>query len=532
VNHLSSALVKTAGFFYTDFAAQHLGIVEMRNVIVGGGRGLVVLTVLSLGVCSWVFAEGATCTVPDPGLRQLLLWKGISPIEGETVLFEREALEAIGYLSWPPEWLCKRCAQRGELLPATEGEGEGEWEGEYHPPVSTPILDLTGLECATNLRQISLTDQPIHDFAPLSGLLQLEFLNLDTPAGIDLSDLSNLTALYSLSVTNTGATEVYSLSELTGLQHLDLRGNSIVDITPLGGLTQLETLRLRRNAVTEVSTLAELHNLKILDIRDNQVGDLSPLAALEYLTILEANGNPITRIDALPPALQFLGLRECGLTSLDGIPAHPPLTGLSLDGNMISDFSGLVRYPALYSLSLGTSGIASLDVLPDSLPVAWLGLADNAITDITRLSGWKQLTHVFLQGNPLDPITACPVLAEMRSHMWSVTCDLDCRETYHSADTNFDTCIGLQELLRVIQFFNSGGYSEALAEWALHSEDGYRAYHRPGWGVNHHSADYAPADWAINLDELLRVIQLFNSGGYVATPGQTEDGYTPSAAEG
>jgi hypothetical protein len=45
-----------------------------------------------------------------------------------------------------------------------------------------------------------------------------------------------------------------------------------------------------------------------------------------------------------------------------------------------------------------------------------------------------------------------------------------------------------------------------------------------------HASDYHPdgPNWKINLTELLRFIQFFNSGGYYACPGEgTEDGYCP-----
>ncbi len=41
-----------------------------------------------------------------------------------------------------------------------------------------------------------------------------------------------------------------------------------------------------------------------------------------------------------------------------------------------------------------------------------------------------------------------------------------------------------------------------------------------------HSADYNPQDWQIGLSELLRVIQFYNSGGYHACVGG-EDGFCP-----
>lgn len=93
---------------------------------------------------------------------------------------------------------------------------------------------------------------------------------------------------------------------------------------------------------------------------------------------------------------------------------------------------------------------------------------------------------------------------------------------YHSADTNKDWKVNLKELLRVIQIFNSWGYH--CANNPLDTEDGYLI----GSGANHsckpHSSDYNPQDWKIDLRELLRVIQFFNSGGYHLDP-LGEDGY-------
>lgn len=64
--------------------------------------------------------------------------------------------------------------------------------------------------------------------------------------------------------------------------------------------------------------------------------------------------------------------------------------------------------------------------------------------------------------------------------------------SHHSADTNFDSEISLSELLRVIQFFNTGGYSCDLPGAVTPTEDGYR----PGPGdesCKRHDTDYLDA---------------------------------------
>lgn len=94
----------------------------------------------------------------------------------------------------------------------------------------------------------------------------------------------------------------------------------------------------------------------------------------------------------------------------------------------------------------------------------------------------------------------------------------------HTADTNQDNKINLGELLRIIQFFNSSGF---------HCEEGTEDGYAPGYDESfnfscpRHTADYLPPDWHISIEEILRMIQLFNSNGYQICPFISEDHYCP-----
>jgi len=92
----------------------------------------------------------------------------------------------------------------------------------------------------------------------------------------------------------------------------------------------------------------------------------------------------------------------------------------------------------------------------------------------------------------------------------------------HAADTADNGRISISELLRVVQFFNMGGYHCAGAD----TEDGLA----PGPGADQdcapHDSDYEPQDWTIGLSEVLRLVQFFNSGGYYG-PAFSEDGFLP-----
>lgn len=94
-------------------------------------------------------------------------------------------------------------------------------------------------------------------------------------------------------------------------------------------------------------------------------------------------------------------------------------------------------------------------------------------------------------------------------------------EPIHSADTDGDRSISLSELLRVIQFYNFRGfYCDGT------QEDGFAPGFEDDLDCSPHAADYNPQDWKINLSELLRVIQFYNSGEYCRA-ADTEDAYQP-----
>lgn len=93
----------------------------------------------------------------------------------------------------------------------------------------------------------------------------------------------------------------------------------------------------------------------------------------------------------------------------------------------------------------------------------------------------------------------------------------DCANT---ADQDGDFLINLTELLRVIQFYNTKSHHCALG-----TEDGYAPGPGDQW-CPPHDVDYAPTDWKIELTELLRVVQFYNAGGcYPCPDAGTEDGF-------
>ena len=131
------------------------------------------------------------------------------------------------------------------------------------------IINLTGLEFATNLTHLYLLDREV------SGIW------VNSNAITDISPLAGLTNLTYLYLGENAITDISPLAALTNLTNLVLYENTITDISPLTGLINLTHLYLRDNSITDVSPLEGLINLTHLYLRDNPIQDTSPLCTLQ-----------------------------------------------------------------------------------------------------------------------------------------------------------------------------------------------------------------------------------------------------------
>ena len=93
-------------------------------------------------------------------------------------------------------------------------------------------------------------------------------------------------------------------------------------------------------------------------------------------------------------------------------------------------------------------------------------------------------------------------------------------EKFQTGDLNRDNILDIGELLRYIQIYNSNGY-----HCDEDGEDGF-AIDQGNTNCTPHTIDYFPQDWYVSLDELLRAIQLYNSFYYHSCPDEaSEDGF-------
>ncbi len=131
--------------------------------------------------------------------------------------------------------------------------------------------------------------------------------------------------------------------------------------------------------------------------------------------------------------------------------------------------------------------------------------------DIVQSTAGSNLKNAYCA--PFSPVAnAIAIASDASLAHWTLE-DLPEVRT-HSADTQPvgvpDQKISLHELLRVIQLFNAGAYQCSDEK----TEDNYALGMREDNSCTPHDSDYAPQNWWIEISELLRIIQLYNAGGY------------------
>ena len=268
----------------------------------------------------------------------------------------------------------------------------------------------------------------------------------------------------------------------------------------------------------------------------------------------EGEGEGEGEEDLTPPEITLVGLatmnQECSVAFTDpGATAEDNIDG-DISGNIlvtgVVDTSTPGEYTLTYTVSDAAGNAAD--------PVVRTVIVEDTTVPVVTLVGDAEITmqcndsYVELGATAVDScdtnlpdvnIDASGVITAMAGVyevIYSVT-DASgnqsapvtrtvivagsCIPEFQNADQNQDNKIELSELLRVIQFYNSYG---------LHCQEGTEDGYAPGPGSDYscapHTSDYNPQNWQIDLTELLRIIQFYNVDGYhVCREEGTEDGY-------
>ena len=288
---------------------------------VGNGTATITATVGDVGGESAItVAQPSPVSIPDANLRSVI-----------------EA--ALGKASGAPAYDIEM-----QTLASLNAEGPGT--------VGGGIRDLTGLEYATNLRDLVLHSNRISDLRPLRAPTKLQRLDLrainhyydDPPPPLDYSPLADLTELTRLELGSNHTPDISSLAGLTRLTWLDVQNGDVHDLSSLAGLLDLEYLNGARNRIADISPLAGLTSLRQAILSSNDISDLGPLTASTGLgggSKVDVRLNPLSSASIRDhvPALQARGvtvLFDDVVVFSDPEIYNDNLFVLPVDGNLAS----------------------------------------------------------------------------------------------------------------------------------------------------------------------------------------------------
>eukprot|EP00035_Acanthoeca_spectabilis_P017142 m.357907 g.357907 ORF g.357907 m.357907 type:complete len:2880 (+) comp16617_c0_seq9:299-8938(+) len=231
----------------------------------------------------------------------------------------------------------------------------------------------------TRLQTLELGGNGLTSFPSLIGLRQLRRLILDynNISLISAADVRGLDRLTTLSLVNNRVQSIeQGIGTITSLQTLNMAGNPLGQGSPtvprpqrslpnngsvtvlrarpipaiaFENLTTLQTLVLRNTSLTSLTgTFSQISSLKDLDVGNNTLtqlrpGDFGTQPALTHLRIAGSGVCTVApRTFNTMPRMKVLDLSHNDLTEVVvGVFAGTGLDALSLEGNRITEFSGL-----------------------------------------------------------------------------------------------------------------------------------------------------------------------------------------------
>ena len=286
------------------------------------------------------------------------------------------------------------------------------------------IVNLTGLETATNLTTLTLSNNQIVSLSPLSRLTSLTDLDLATNQIVSISSLSGLTSLTILNLSGNRISSLSPLLRLTSLTDMDLSTNQIVSLSSLSGLTSLTELLLLNNRIRDVLPLQNLSTLKTLNLLGND-----DITNIEVLYRLAQGGTTITppagmTVPTLTDIVRFTNpdLETAVRSALRILRGYPilktkitELTRLTVTRKNIDDLTGLEEATGLTTLDLGDNEIDTLTPLSPLTKLTNLDLADNQIMDLASLANLSELTTLNLSDNLITNLSGLQSLTKLQT---------------------------------------------------------------------------------------------------------------------
>ena len=161
------------------------------------------------------------------------------------------------------------------------------------------IRDLTPLQSMTGLQEVILHHNAINDLSALSSLKSITKLDVSFNLLSSLNPIFNCSTITSLSANNNTITSLAGIEKLTALEAFALSGNTLADVTPIASCPNIKELDLSSNMIEDISSLSVLSNLETLNFSRNSVVNLPEFSTDCALITIDGSHNKIETLDAL-----------------------------------------------------------------------------------------------------------------------------------------------------------------------------------------------------------------------------------------
>jgi Leucine-rich repeat (LRR) protein len=305
------------------------------------------------------------------------------------------------------------------------------------------IQDLTGLEFAVNLEDLSVEGNQIHDLTPLKGLIKLKSLSIGDNEVSDLRPISELTALTELTAWENELTNLSGLENLENLSILNFQNNKIKSIEQLDGLTSLSDINLNNNLIEDLTPLSHSTSIAYLQLSRNQIEDIDVLKNLSQLQWVDVNQNTLNA-----DAVNTIQLLESNGIQIDYMDYDvTPVEFADPKVERAISQSLKIQLPikkgdlqSLLLLDLSEQGITSLQGLENATHLQSLYVSSNFVTNLDPLLNLTELSWVDVSRNPISSEVLDTIQA-LENRFVYVSYDLDYDSTSAELDTNLETAI-------------------------------------------------------------------------------------------
>ena len=197
------------------------------------------------------------------------------------------------------------------------------------------LATASGLETATSITYLDLSQNTIRDLTPLQTMTGLQEVYLQHNAVNDLTALSSLPSITKLDVSYNLLNTLNPIFNCTTLTSLSAGNNTISSLAGIDKLTSLTSFKIPSNTLSDITAIAACSGIKELDVSSNLIEDISSFSALSNLESLLFSRNSVTQLP------QFA--KDCALITIDGshnkINSLEALKGLENLNNVFMDYN-------------------------------------------------------------------------------------------------------------------------------------------------------------------------------------------------